>query len=175
MARQAVGTTPETRARWLLKFSQLDWKCLRAEDQYLLRVELAVFMGSDLRLRRPDGTIVQSQLPTEIETKQWQRDVKQGLALLKTGQPWSPAQVGLRTVLRLNDGKLLLEETRGPLHQADRFIVKAVEALVKVGDRVRLCAREDCRKPFIRNMRQDYCSQTCRGTVNKREYRQQNP
>jgi len=172
-ARQAVGSTRESRARWLLKFSRLNFQNLGPDQVAQWQVGVAVFLGLDLRLQTQNGGFAPQQLPTTTEVRQWQKDLKQRLDSLAQGQVWSNVSAQLRFALRLSGGRLVVQGTITPLHQADRFMVKAVETLANVRDRVRQCAREDCKQAFVGNMRQTYCTATCRGTVNTRRYRQQ--
>lgn len=120
-----------------------------------------------------------SQPPNITQVRQWQRDLKRELKALEQGQEWKPAQAGLQVAFRFNAGKLVVVKRITPLHQADQFMLKAVETLVNAKDSVRQCAREDCKRLFIETEKQgrpqDYCSATCRGTVGKRRYRQHHP
>ena len=178
-AHQALGSTPVSRAQWLLKFSQLDFQNLGPDEVRQLQFEVAAFLGLDLHLQTPDGGMAPRQLPTTTEVRQWQSDLKRVLNKLAQGHGWTPPSATLGVTLRFSDGKLAIAKRITPLHQADRFIIKAVETLIKVQDHVRQCAREDCIRLFIgiekRGRPQDYCSVTCRGTVGKRRYRQSQP
>ena len=54
LARQAVGSTPVSRAQWLLKFSQLD-SPLGPDEVRQLQFEVAVFLNLDLHLQTRNG------------------------------------------------------------------------------------------------------------------------
>ena len=155
-----------SRAQWLLKFSQLDFQNLGPDGVTQLRGEVAVL----LNLLQP---------PNITQVRQWQRDLKRELKALEQGQEWKPEPASLQVALRFNTGKLVVVKRITPRHQADQFMLKAVETIVNAKDSVRQCGREDCKQIFIgiekRGRPQDYCSVTCRGTAGKRRYRERHP
>jgi hypothetical protein len=170
-ARQAVGVSPESRARWLLQFVNSD---LNGQDRHQVRVECAVFLGLDLHLHNSGGNPPASRLPPDVEVNQWHRQVKQGLRSLVQGGEWS-ADATVRVTLRLQGGRLCTRTQLSPQHIVDRFLVKAVETLTGAKGGIKKCSRDDCARLFITKTRQAYCSTTCRGTVNTRRYRQGHP
>jgi len=173
-AQNAVGGSPESRARWLLKFAQATLPSLKGDDLLQLRTECAVFRGSDLHLRMRKGGVSPLQLPSQSELKQYQHDLTQRLTKLAQGQAWR-VTMAADNVLRVENGRLFSQTTLRQLNEADIFSVKAWEAISNVHDSYRRCARQECNRPFIRTKRQTYCSTRCRGTVNKRKYRGQHP
>ena len=173
LADQAVGSTPESHAQWLLKFSQQDFQNLGPDEVRRLQFEFAAFLSLDLHLRTRDGGLAPQQLPTTTAVRQWQSGLKRVLGSLTRGQEWITVSARLQIALRFSTGRLVVNKIITPLHEADRFMLKAVETLANV--QVRQCAREDCKRLFIGTEKlgrpQDYCSSTCRGTVGKRRYR----
>ena len=93
-----------------------------------MQFEVATFLGLDLHLQTPNGGAPQ-QLPTRTMVRQWQSDLKHMLRRLTQGQGWTPASATLRVALRFSTGRLVVNEIITPLHEADRFMFKAVETL----------------------------------------------
>jgi hypothetical protein len=173
-AQGAVGGSPDSHARWLLKFAQAALTGLKGDDLLQLRMECAVFLGSDLQLRRRKGGVSPSQLPSQIQLKQWQQDLNQGLTMLARGQAWS-ITTEADNALRVENGRLVSQTTLKYLHEVDKFSVTAWEVINNVRDFYRHCERQECNRPFLRTKRQTFCSARCRGTVNKRKYRLHHP
>lgn len=92
------------------------------------------------------------------ELRDLQRRLRDGLEALREGRDWEyesrvksfvvPGRQGLAGPLI---GRI---QTRWPW---DTFILRAMDVLVDVGDRLRTCAREGCKRAFIAVKRQLHC------------------
>lgn len=161
-----VADTPQARACWLLQFCQRDLTQLTGPDLKQLQSEWVEFQGSIWKGGHP---------PIRSRLVQWQQEVRVKLDELKNGQPWS-LDCGVWRQLRIVNGQLHTQQRTDPLPTGteNSYLIRVMDTLGAVSNDLRLCAREKCRKMFVRTKRQTYCSARCRGTEGKRKYRQKN-
>ena len=136
-----------------------------------MRVECAVFLGRNVHAKvKKYGIVTQKQLPPDTEVRRWKRELNRWLKQLRQHQAFS-VEAGSTVAVSYNDNRLTVESTLVPLNKPDTFAVEALSTLAAVQQHFQFCQNQKCDRPFIRNMRQGYCSPRCRDTVNKRKQR----
>lgn len=154
-AKAKVGATSIDRARWLLKFPSLQ------SNDRSVRLEVVIFMG---------GTENQDfRLPSSQQVSEWQSTLRSALIRIGQGKSW---YVGLKGRLGIKGGGRLIQEDS--ITQPERqdhwpFSFHAINAIIKGTPFLRICS--NCKNPFLRNKRQEYCTSRCRSAFTKRRYR----
>ncbi len=156
-ARERVGTTIESRIRWLLKLDDRLKATGRLPEEQMkaLRCEMAVFIDPMFDPKKgPVSWIAVG------EASGWAREVCQGLQELATGRKWS-RKISMEYRLQIPRGEPL-RVVRAPRRSPGNQMIPAVhEVLLALRDRVRRCYRENCSRLFIRTKGQQYCSKKC--------------
>jgi hypothetical protein len=165
-ARRRVGTTPESRTRWLLHFETLN---LEQIDLRPVRYEWSVFYNPEADRPSIGETDAEQQL------SRIQNQVRNGFSRLRHGQSWSHNLVTSMALwipraeqwtggTRLDSRSHI--EPRAPhrLHTArhehqhlPHVIARLLEA---VGPRLRRCALPGCLTLFVQRGRQRFCTET---------------
>lgn len=155
--------TPQARACWLLQFCQRDLTQMTGQALEQLQSEWVEFQGSIWKGGQP---------PVRSRLIQWQQEVRGKLNELINGQRWV-LECYLWRQLRIVDSQLHTQQRTGLLSPKEEpnYLIRVMDTLEAASDDLRLCAREKCRKMFVRTKRQAYCSARCRGTEGKRRYR----
>jgi hypothetical protein len=155
-------------AQWLLDFVRSDAGLWRREHAEAHQKRWAALMGSLWERKHP---------PAVSTLVKWHDELQRIVERLEKGEGWA-VDCHLWRQIRMEGGKPLVDDaTTSPRkeHHADadttKFLIKAMDVFYAIWDDMRLCGRSDCGKLFVRTKRQEYCSETCRGTVGKRRYR----
>jgi hypothetical protein len=175
-AQAAVGRTPIDRLRWLLAFAFRKKPHFGSSEWRTLEREVAIFVAgrrdawsqplTERRLRRLTREAYDAlasvtdvvREPTHVDTASswwqrhmWPRDMMMALSLLRD----SPVP--------------LVFESSGPvLH---RFRGAVLGIMLRAGERLRKCEREECHGIFIKRKRQEFCTPRCGNLVRVRRYR----
>lgn len=146
IGRNGVGL--RERAAWLLKFAEMDLGA-RLWDDRQLRLEAQRHVDSG------GGRLLQWG-----ELQHVHRHVREGLRALRERRPWRyevPGEHVLVPGAQGLSGPLIGRfETRDPW---DRYVVNAMDLLAALGDRLRMCQREDCGRAFVAVKGQRYCAE----------------
>lgn len=163
VGNKKLADTPHARACWLLQLCQRDLTQMTGQALEQLQSEWVEFQG---------GIGAGKKLPAKNRLVQWQEEVNGKLNELKNGQPWV-MDCYLWRQLKLANGPFNTQQRTYPLPTGteSQFLIRVMDTLEAVANDLRLCAREKCRKMFVRSKRQAYCSTRCRGTEGKRRYR----
>jgi hypothetical protein len=160
-----MGRAPEKRARWLLRFAGTDLVRFSPVDREQWGWELAAYIA-------PPGSPGYFSMPIGggalAACQEW---IAGGVRQLATERRWSLKLDSTPSyVVNLDRGELV---PRTPLGNQLRYFKERVlrETVPVLLQRFRLCARGDCRRPFIVRKRQAYCSLRCSQTVRTRRYR----
>ncbi len=156
-ALERVGTTIESRIRWLLKLYDQHGTIdhFTEEQMKALRCEMAVFI--DPMFDPKKGPVSWIAVRGADRSA---RQVCQGLQVLTRGEEWT-CQVSTEYRLQIPRGEPL-RVVRAPRRSPGNQMIPAVhEVLLALRDRVRRCYRENCSRLFIRTKGQQYCSKQC--------------
>lgn len=187
LAAKRVGSTPEDHARWLIDLAYryntpADLSTLTAEDVEIILAEMAAFLPDDPA--RP-GEDARSSVRENYAIR-WLTRICNGVRQLNRGRAWEhnlvihysfwvPLEVQMRgPIMRLYH--LLPKGPRPDKLEVtkalkDAMAHKICETLASVKGNLRRCRREDCRRLFIRNKRQVYCTPSCASLVRTQRYR----
>ena len=156
-ALERVGTTIESRIRWLLKLDDRLKATGRLPEEQMkaLRCEMAVFIDPMLDPKKRPVSLIGVNVASLLA-----RQVCQGLQVLTRGEEWT-CQVSTEYCLQIPRGEPL-RVVRAPRRSPGNQMIPAVhEVLLALRDRVRRCYRENCSRLFIRTKGQQYCSKQC--------------
>lgn len=146
-------------------------KLTRARVDWLIRFE-----GMDLDSRRPFTyeplrrqahrlfTPALARIMQLGELRDVQQRVRDGLAALRDGRTWHH-RVTVDTEAVLLPPRGGLARGRGGVEAAwarwpiDTFLLTAMDSLVTIGDRLRACRRDGCRRLFLAVKRQQHCAE----------------
>jgi len=167
-ALERVGTTMESRIRWLLKlYDQLKPTGRLTEDPTkALRSEMAVFIDP---MFDPNYRAI---LWIEVEeADRWVRRVCEGLRKLTRGERWT-GQVSTEYCLQIPRGEPLRVVHAPRTSRGNPMIPAVHEVLMAMRDRLRRCYREKCSRLFLRTKGQRYCSKKCAGRDRLQRFRE---
>lgn len=157
----ATRTDNTARARWLLSFFE---ECPQEWDD-----------GKKLHWRRAWARFLRGTTPVDSfdlprypQIRHWWEELHRGFARLAKGDKWT---VSIRANADLRLTFNLLRSEIKSIGDEESVWAKVSESLLAIGKSFRFCKRDTCKKPFIANRRQKYCSGRCQGTASKRRYR----
>ena len=152
-----MGTTIESRIRWLLKLDDRLKATGRLPEEQMkaLRCEMAVFI--DPMFDPKKGPV--SWMAVK-EADRSARQVCQGLQVLATGKKWT-WQVSTEYCLEIPRGEPLRVVPAPRASTGNRLIAAIYETLLGARNRIRRCYREECSRLFLRTKGQLYCSKQC--------------
>lgn len=141
-------------AQWLMKFARSEPSTWTAELISDYEKNWLEFLGPG----------------QQTSLKKWHQGTRSFLEDLEAGKK----RVELCRLWRqisIEAGQVKITCSTSPDSGKEMYLTKVMDAFEAAGRDMMLCRREDCRKLFVRTKRQEYCSETCRGTVGKRKYR----
>jgi hypothetical protein len=172
-ARQIVGDTPESRARWLLSLdSRGDFRRFSQPERHAFGAEMGAFLGRG------------GYVPDD-EAELWLNRIRAGVRKLAAGKAWGYATVthfnfwiprpGQRGASGFESVGYIEPKSPHILHHSrtlkDRMAHRICDTLAAVGNRLRRCPRQGCGRLFVRAKRQQYCSPQCASVHRSRRYR----
>jgi hypothetical protein len=166
--RTAPHPNAAHQARWLLEFMQAEFGSPKGSPLVEVRQRMAELMGLSFGAIRKDGKLPGHLRPTASEIRGLHTTLRRILKQLKDGEPWTLAMEAARTV-RVEGFRVISETGFTPTHETKQALVAAMNALLAVQDRLRVCPND--RNFFLRKGRQRFCSRRCQDTAAKRRYR----
>jgi hypothetical protein len=155
--RERRLTNATARLEWLVEFSRSGSAASGTE------AAIRAFLGSSGVQTRGEGL---ARSLTDAEISAAADTLRQGLSKLVDGFAWP-----------INDDSVLTPGARGrPPYRLWRgpwqgcFLQCVAETIGQTGERLRRCARADCRQIFVRRKRGKYCSETCLQAERKRRF-----
>jgi len=151
-----IGSTPEKKCRWWLRFAELNLKTLTNKEW--------VNLAEDVRAL----TIMPGRFPaamySDVGARCDQREIQQFLTSLRNGESLS-IEVAFQKTFQFKEEELYIEQIM------TKSVLVGVfgEILWAVHDKFRACDR--CHKFFVATKRQAYCSATCSQTTRTSRYR----
>jgi hypothetical protein len=145
--------TPRERLAWLLEFANRAGSicALSDEELQLLRLQLWEFCERTMTCGSSDDL-------SAARLAKLSGEIAHGIRLLIRGQPWLSQIHEMKLYLDLKGGRPI---KRYIATHRDGFLMKAHELLAAEARRLRQCLRQDCRKVFVANKRQVFCSLAC--------------
>jgi hypothetical protein len=144
---------PRERLAWLLEFADRagSIRALSDEELRLLRLQLWEFCERMMTCGSPDDL-------SAARLAKLSGEIAHGIRALVRGDPWRPRIHEMTLYLDLKGGR---STKRYIAAHRDGFLMKAHELLAAEARRLRQCLRQDCRKVFVANKRQVFCSLGC--------------
>jgi hypothetical protein len=144
---------PRERLVWLLEFANRagSIRALSDEELQMQRLQLWEFCERMMTCGSPDDL-------SPARLANLSGEIAHGIWLLIGGQPWLTRIREVKLYLDLKGGRPI---KRYIAAHRDGFLMKAHELLAAQAKRLRRCQRKDCRKIFIANKRQVFCSLGC--------------
>jgi hypothetical protein len=144
---------PRERLVWLLEFATRagSIRALSDKELQLLRLKLWEFCERMMTCGGPDDL-------SRARLANLSGEIAHGISLLISGQPWLSRIREVKLYLDLKGGQPI---KRYIAAHRDGLLMKAHELLAAEGKRLRQCLRQDCRKVFVANKRQVFCSLVC--------------
>ena len=156
-------------ARWLLQFAATELEQMSEGKLRELRADLDGFLCSDRDIR-PVSTSGSASNADLRECHEWLRT---GLATLARGEGWRIRyEFPPNYVVRLRRVTRVFGVYR-PLIPFRQVVLE--ETIPVLLDRLRFCGDPKCRKAFIRQRRQVYCSSKCSNRHRSELWRKKNP
>ena len=161
-ARHRVGSTPESRARWLLclLYEKSSYNALVLGERETLCHEIAVFIG-------------ETQPFSESEARTWLDQIRRGLRLLERGRGWMRhARIDYWIKLDV-DNRVSMEEAGSTNQTYERasLLVRALEEAFRCP--IYRCAGHECGRLFVRtHHKQRFCSVNCNNRTRVRRFRE---
>ncbi len=184
LAREKVGSSDESRARWLLQFAATDLARLLPGQRQDLEWEILAFATSSY----PEISRFRANLGGKIEVPvdALHAEIKGGIRALEEevdpqeaalkGEPplstWTISHMNPWTearLVRIKD-RLVVDSRMDP---SALFYSAVARALASQAERFRFC--RTCGQSFIARKRQAYCTPTCSQTFRTRKFRAKNP
>jgi hypothetical protein len=144
---------PRERLAWLLEFANRagSIRALSDEELQLLRLQIWEFCERTMMCGSPDDLSAARLVNLSGE-------IAHGIRALVRGEAWGPRIHEMTLYLDLKGGRTT---KRYIAAHRDGFLMKAHELLAAEARRLRQCLRQDCRKVFVANKRQVFCSLGC--------------
>lgn len=156
-------------ARWLLQFTATELEQLSPSKLTELRVHLDDFLRSDRDIR-PASTSASASNADLKECHEWLRT---GLAALARGEGWRiQYELPPNYVVRLTRVTRIFGMYRALIPFKQVVFEETVPVLL---NRLRFCRDPKCRKGFLRQRRQVYCSSHCSNRHRSERWRENNP
>jgi hypothetical protein len=145
---------PRERLAWLLEFANRagSIRALSDDELQLLRLQLWEFCERTMTYGSSSDDLSAARLV------KLSGEIAYGIKTLFRGEPWR---------LRIHELTLYLDRKGGRTTKRyiathrDGFLMEAHELLAAEAKRLRHCLRRDCRKIFVANKRQVFCSSSC--------------
>jgi hypothetical protein len=145
---------PRERLAWLLEFANREGSIRALPDEELQQLRLEV-LGFCERTMTSGSTHTLSA----ARLSKLSGEVAHGIrALIRRREPWLPRIGSMTLYLNLNGGRAIRQYIAEHL---DGFLMEAHELIAAEAKRLRQCVRKDCRKVFVANKRQVFCSLAC--------------
>jgi len=144
---------PRERLVWLLEFANRagSINALSEKELQLLRLEIWEFCERTMMRGGLDDLSAARLVNLSGE-------IAYGIRALIRGEPWSLRIHEMTLYLHLKGGRIT---KRYIAAHRDGLLMKAHELLAAEARRLRQCLRQDCRKVFVANKRQVFCSLGC--------------
>jgi len=160
-----VGSTPETKAQWLLDvgYQQASFYDLSDEQVYTLRWEMVAFLVNTVDFESNPGLTV-----SRDEAHRWLKLLQEGVKELTKGRWWR-----LKSAMRCSF-RVPLDGSSPEVYSRvddDDMQKKLIEVLLAVQGRLRRCQRPKCDRLFVAHKRQEYCQKSCSNKVRISKYR----
>ena len=166
LARDRIGKDPARCLEWIIRFAQMDMTALRSEERTALAKDLALFPVV-MEWKPPLVGITNAGAVPDATLTTIQAELRQLFHDLMEGSAWTvPGQSHLRILRVSQEGAAQTEfravwETRGNIR--DAVFASVARLLLEHGQKVRACP--ECRRVFVANRRQAYCTARCSQAV----------
>lgn len=157
-----VGSTPESRAKWLLRllYERSSFNALVLCERETLCHEIAVFIG-------------ETQPFSEDEARRWLHQIRRGLRLLERGQGWV-RYARIDYWIKLDAGnRVCIEEapSMNPTYERGKLVLRALQEAF--GCPIYRCPGHECGRLFVRtHHKQRFCSVNCNNRTRVRRFRE---
>ena len=161
-ARHRVGSTPESRARWLLRllYEHSSYNALVLGERETLCHEIAVFIG-------------ETQPFSESEARTWLDQIRRGLRLLALGKGWM-RYARIDYWIKLDAGnRVCIEEapSMNQTYERGKAVLRALQEAFRCP--IYRCAGHECGRLFVRtHHKQRFCSVNCNNRTRVRRFRE---
>ena len=160
------------RARWLFTLSELALDKLSPRDSLVLRWEALAFVYIPLAIRHRKYIWPLGGFPSEHDLRNLQDWLRRLWEKFAQG---GGVKRHLAEILMYRDNRLQRLPIRGIAQWPDGFKEQVHNTLASIGDSFTFCHNERCRRPFLANKRQAYCSPSCSQAYRTHRYRTENP